>query len=73
MATRQTSIRFTNATRQQLADLVRTGWGDTTKVVALAIDRMWRDELGSRRELILRDSEAELAELAAEVEAALLK
>ena len=47
MTTKQTSVRMPEATRRQIEELMRLGWGDITKVVTVAVDRMWREELGN--------------------------
>lgn len=45
MATTQTSIRFTAATRRQIDQLEAAGHGTITQIVAIAIDRMHREEI----------------------------
>lgn len=45
---RQTSFQATEATDQQLADLRGAGFGTTTDVIRLAVDRMYREEIAMK-------------------------
>jgi hypothetical protein len=47
MATRQTTIRFSRRTDEQLTELAAL-FGDVTKVVAIAIDRLYQTEMPVR-------------------------
>ena len=44
MGTRQTTVRFAERTDQQLAELA-TLFGDRTKAIAIAVDRLYYDEI----------------------------
>lgn len=52
---RQTSFQATEATDQQLAELRDAGFGTTTDIIRLAVDRMHREEINmkQKRESIL--------------------
>lgn len=41
---RQTSVQITEATERQLEALKLQGYGSTTDIIRVAIDRMWRHE-----------------------------
>ena len=47
MPTRQTTIRFAERTDQQLEELISL-FGDKTKTVSIAIDRLYQAEIASR-------------------------
>jgi hypothetical protein len=51
MATRQTTIRFSPATDEQLSWLAKSRYGDITKVVAVAVALLYQQE----RRLMLVD------------------
>lgn len=51
---RQTSFQATEATDHQLADLRDAGFGTTTDVLRLAVDRMHREEIIMKESAIAR-------------------
>jgi hypothetical protein len=51
MATRQTTIRFSPATDEQLSWLAENRYGDVTKAVAVAVALLYQQE----RRLVLED------------------
>jgi hypothetical protein len=48
MATRQTTIRFSKRTDEQLTELAAL-FGDVTKTIAIAVDRLYIEEVRSRQ------------------------
>ncbi len=52
MTTRQTTIRLTEVTDRQLAELAEL-FGDRTKALTVAVDRLWQAEHGEVRTRII--------------------